>query len=318
MANREYKSDVFSMLLEDKRRALELYNAMAGTNYVDPEIVEICTLEKGVSLTIKNDASFIVNMDATLNIYEHQSTYNPNIPIRELIYFVTIIKDMVEDRYIYSRRLVKIPTPRFIVFYNGEEKRPEREVLRLSSAFKNQSGQPQLELMCTVYNINPGNNVQLMQVCHTLKEYMTFVGYVKDKLFKYGKTRDGYVRAVSEAIDYCIEENILKDFFLNRREEVQKAMIFDFTYEKQMENAKKEWYQDGKEEGREEGIEQGDKRRLVSQIIKKLGKHKSYDQIVDELEIEDTDIRKLYEVIVKHAPEYDMDAILQEYRQLEV
>lgn len=99
-------------------------------------------------------------------------------------------------------------------------------------------------------------------------------------------------------------------------------MIFDFTYEKQMENAKKEWYQDGKEEGREEGreegIEQGDKRRLVSQIIKKLGKHKSYDQIVDELEIEDTDIRKLYEVIVKHAPEYDMDAILQEYRQLEV
>lgn len=322
MANREYKSDVFSMLLEDKRRALELYNAMAGTSYVDPEIVEICTLEKGVSLTIKNDASFIVNMDATLNIYEHQSTYNPNIPIRELIYFVTIIKDMVEDRYIYSRRLVKIPTPRFAVFYNGEEKQPEREVLRLSSAFKNQSGQPQLELMCTVYNINPGNNVQLMQTCHTLKEYMMFVGYVKDKLFKYGKTRDGYARAVSEAIDYCIEENILKDFFLNRREEVQKAMIFDFTYEKQMENAKKEWYQDGKEEGREEGreegIEQGDKRRLVSQITKKLGKHKSYDQIVDELELEDTDIRKLYEIIVKHAPEYDMDAILQEYRQLEV
>ena len=106
--------------------------------------------------------------------------------------------------------------------------------------------------------------------------------------------------------------------FLNRREEVQKAMIFDFTYEKQKENAKKEWYQDGKEEGREEGLEQGDKRRLISQIVKKLGKHKSYDQIVDELEIEDTDIHKLYEIIVKHAPEYDMDAILQEYNQLQV
>ena len=326
MANREYKSDVFSMLLEDKCHALELYNAMAGTDYIDPDIVEICTLEKGVSLTIKNDASFIVNMDETLNIYEHQSTYNPNIPLRELIYFVTIIKDMVEDRYIYSRRLVKIPTPRFAVFYNGEENRPEQEVLKLSSAFKNQSVQPQLELMCTVYNISPGNNVQLMQTCHTLKDYTTFVEHVKDKLIEYGKTRDGYAQAVSDAIDHCIEENILKEFFLNRREEVQKAMIFDFTYEKQMENAKKEWYQDGKEEGRvegreegrEEGLEQGDKRRLVSQIVKKLGKNKSYDQIVDELEIEDTDIRKLYEIIVKHAPEYDMDVILQEYRQLEV
>ena len=311
MTNREYKSDVFSMLLEDKSRALELYNAMAGTNYKNPEMVELCTLEKGISLTIKNDASFIVNMDSTLNVYEHQSTYNPNIPLRELIYFVAIIKEMVDDRYIYSRRQVKIPTPRFAVFYNGDEKRPEQEVLYLSTAFENQTGQPQLELTCIVYNINPGNNAKLLQQCSTLKEYMIFVKCVKEKLQKYGKTREGYELAVDEAIDQCISENVLKDFFVNRREEVQKAMVFDFTYEKQMENAKKEWYQEGREEGREEG-----RRRLATQLVKKINKGKSYAQILDELELEDSDVHELYDVIAKYAPEYNMDAILKEYSQL--
>ena len=97
MANREYKSDVFSMLLEDRARALDVYNAMAGTAYTDLEIIEIHTLESGVSLTVHNDASFVVSMDSVLNIYEHQSTYNPNMPLRELIYFVTIIKKLVEN-----------------------------------------------------------------------------------------------------------------------------------------------------------------------------------------------------------------------------
>ena len=176
MANREYKSDVFSMLLEDRARALDVYNAMAGTAYTDPEIIEIHTLESGVSLTVHNDASFVVSMDSVLNIYEHQSTYNPNMPLRELIYFVTIIKKLVENRYLLSHKLVKIPTPKFAVFYNGDKNRPEREVLKLSDAYENQSDEPQLELMCTVYNINPGNNEDLKKRSQTLREYMIFAG----------------------------------------------------------------------------------------------------------------------------------------------
>ena len=172
MANREYKSDVFSMLLEDRARALDVYNAMAGTAYTDPEIIEIHTLESGVSLTVHNDASFVVSMDSVLNIYEHQSTYNPNMPLRELIYFVTIIKKLIENKYLLSHKLVKIPTPKFAVFYNGGETRPELEVLRLSDSYENQSDEPQLELMCTVYNINPGNNEDLKKRSQTLREYV--------------------------------------------------------------------------------------------------------------------------------------------------
>ena len=124
--NREYKSDVFSMLMQDKERALQLYNVMNDSNYQNPEAVEMTTLDGGISLSVRNDASFVV--DARLSIYEHQSTVCPNMPIRSLIYFSVILSDMLSDkkskkmigRNIYGKRLVKIPTPNIIVFYIGE------------------------------------------------------------------------------------------------------------------------------------------------------------------------------------------------------
>ncbi len=308
MANREYKSDVFSMLLEDRARALDVYNAMAGTAYTDPEIIEIHTLESGVSLTVHNDASFVVSMDSVLNIYEHQSTYNPNMPLRELIYFVTIIKKLVENRYLLSHKLVKIPTPKFAVFYNGDKNRPECEVLKLSDAYENQSGEPQLELICTVYNINPGNNEDLKKRSQTLREYMIFVGYVNENLAKAEKGGKDYETAIRDAVNRCIAEDVLKDFLLERGEDVQKIMMFDLTYEKQMENAKREWYKEGRTEGY---------RRLVTSIIKKFQKNKSLEQIADELEESIEDIQPIYDIVNKHAPEYDVDAITAEVLEVQ-
>ena len=308
MANREYKSDVFSMLLEDRARALDVYNAMAGTAYTDPEIIEIHTLESGVSLTVHNDASFVVSMDSVLNIYEHQSTYNPNMPLRELIYFVTIIKKLVENRYLLSHKLVKIPTPKFAVFYNGDKNRPEREVLKLSDAYENQSDEPQLELMCTVYNINPGNNEELKKRSQTLREYMIFVGYVNENLAKAKKSGKDYETAIRDAVNRCIAEDILKEFLLERGEDVQKIMMFDLSYEKQMENAKREWYKEGRTEGY---------RRLVTSIIKKFQKNKSLEQIADELEESIEDIQPIYDIVNKHAPEYDVDAITAEVLEVQ-
>ena len=312
MANREYKSDVFSMLLEDNARALDVYNAMAGTAYTDPEIIEIHTLESGVSLTVHNDASFVVSMDSVLNIYEHQSTYNPNMPLRELIYFVTIIKKLVENRYLLSHKLVKIPTPKFAVFYNGDRTRPEREVLKLSDAYENRSDEPQLELMCTVYNINPGKNEELKKRSQTLREYMIFVGYVNENLAKAKKGEKDYETAIRDAVNRCIAENILKDFLLERGEDVQKSMMFDLTYEKQMENAKREWYNDGVEEGRAEGYAKGAVHHLVTSVVKKVQKNKNLEQIADELEESVEDIQSIYDIVKKYAPEYDVDAITTE------
>ena len=139
--------------------------------------MEIYLLDKGVSLSIYNDASFILDMN--LSLYEHQSTYNPNVPLRNLFYIANLLQKLINKRDLYGSRLIKIPTPRFAVFYNGTDQRPEVEELRLSTAFENPMDEPEIELVCKVYNINQGKNVDLLEHCNVLKEYMFFVDRVR-------------------------------------------------------------------------------------------------------------------------------------------
>jgi hypothetical protein len=214
--NREYKSDVFSMLMEDKRNALELYNAVNGSDYADPDLIEMHTLDKGISLTVRNDAAFVLDMN--LSVYEHQSTVCPNMPVRELIYFTYILERMIKNRNIYGRSLVRIPIPRFAVFYNGQEDQPAQYDMRLSDAFEHHVEHPEIELICRVYNINFGYNKELLDKCPVLKEYMIFVDYVREnhKENDYENLQD----AIERAIDRCIEENVLRGFFMEHRSEV--------------------------------------------------------------------------------------------------
>ena len=222
IGNREYKSDVFSMLMEYGEYALDVYNALNRTDYTDPELVEIKTLEKGISLIIRNDAAFIIGTE--LNIYEHQSTYSKNMPLRSLIYFSEIIKSYLKDKDIYRRKLVSIPRPHFIVFYNGSDERPEVEVQRLSESYEHDEDIP-IELKCTVYNINPDNNDNLKSESYVLNGYTIFVEKVKENI----KIEDE--EAILHAIEYCIENDILKAFFEANKDEVLKNMTLDMTFE---------------------------------------------------------------------------------------
>jgi hypothetical protein len=241
--NREYKSDVFSMLMEDKRNALELYNAVNGSDYTDPELVEMQTLDKGISLTVRNDAAFVLDMN--LSVYEHQSTICPNMPIRELIYFTYIVERLIRKRNIYGKSLVRIPIPRFAVFYNGQEDQPEQYDMRLSDAFERHVENPEIELICKVYNINFGHNKELLDKCPVLKEYMTFVDYVREnhKENDYENLQD----AIERAIDRCIEENVLREFFMEHRSEVVKVMQLDYTFDRQIMLEREEGIREEKE-----------------------------------------------------------------------
>ena len=129
--NSEYKSDVFSMLMENPVNALALYNALNDSSYTDPDMVEMCTLDKGISLSIRNDAAFV--LDSNLSLYEHQSTVCPNMPIRNLIYFTNLVEPLIRKRNLYGRSLIKIPTPKFAIFYNGEEEQPSAVPLTVVS-----------------------------------------------------------------------------------------------------------------------------------------------------------------------------------------
>ena len=265
--NREYKSDVISMMLQIPEYALDVYNAMNDSVYTDPDMIQIMRLENGISLSVRNDASFFISN--YLNLYEHQSTYSPNAPLRFLIYLTSLLKKMIRKRDLYSRKRVQIATPHFAVFYNGTEKRPEKEVIKLSDAFINHTDTPEIELTVTVYNINPNNNTQLLEKSEVLRGYMIFVNRVRENLEHQKKIAQNAPEydeaayeedlevAINEAIDYCVKHHIMEEFFRENRNEVTKSMVLDYTWERREELIRAEEYEDGKREGYAAGISQG-------------------------------------------------------------
>ena len=303
--NREYKSDVFSMLMEDKANALEVYNALNGSAFTDPEVVEIVQLEKGVSLSIRNDASYIIDMNFCL--YEHQSTYNMNMPLRSMIYFVNALDDWLKENGhdLFGRKRIMIPTPHFVVFYNGVEKRQEYEEMRLSQSFYHQMEEPEIELVCKAYNINPQNNQELKRKSTVLAGYTYFVEKVRENQ----KKNMNLAEAIDAAIEDCIQNHILEDFFRSRKDEVRKMTHLDYTWEKREKLIRKEEYEDGRAAGRAEGRAEG-RVKLISLIIKKVQRGKDLLFIADAVEEPVEVIQPIYEAVVA-APGADAEQIYE-------
>ena len=305
--NREFKSDVFSMLMEDKVNALSVYNVLNGTNFTDPDELEIHTLDKGVSLTVRNDAAFVV--DAALSIYEHQSSVCPNMPVRNLIYYTTIISKLIKKKNIYGKKLIKIPMPKFAVFYNGEQDQPDEYDMKLSDAFEKRTENPELELVCKVYNINFGKNKQLLEKCKVLREYMIFVDYVR--YYHKEQEYDDLATAINRAIDRCIEEDVLADFLRENRSEVVKVTQLDYTFDRQImlerEDAREEGRQEGRTEGRAEGRQEGQQEgstKKAKKIAQKMLKaNKPLEEIMEFTELSMDELGKLAEETLGTADE---------------
>ena len=125
--NRLYKSRIFAMLYSDRKDLLDLYNAVSGKHYEDPELLEINTLENAIYMSMHNDLSFLI--DSRLSLYEHQSTYSPNLPLRYLFYISDLYSGMTKDENLYGTKCIQIPTPQFVIFYNGSQEQPDRKIL---------------------------------------------------------------------------------------------------------------------------------------------------------------------------------------------
>ena len=303
--NREYKSDVFSMLMENKSYALEVYNALNHSDYKNPEEVEIIRLERGISLSIRNDASFLIDMN--MSFYEHQSTYNPNMPLRSAIYYVNTLEDWLRKKNLdlFSRKRIQVPTPHFVVFYNGTEKRPEYEEMKLSEAFCHKTDEPGIEVRCRVYNINPDNNRTLKERSAVLEGYTYFV----EKVRTYQKGNMSLEEAVDRAIEDCIENHVLEDFVRDRKDEVKKMTHLDYTWEKREQMIRKEEFEEGMEQGIEQGVEQGRVQRLTEQVCSKLKKGKTPEEIADALEEPVENIQKICRIAEQYAPEYPAEDV---------
>ena len=270
--SRTYKATVFAMLFQDKEHLLELYNAVSGKHYTDPEMLEINTLENAIYMAMKNDLSFII--DARLSLYEHQSTYSPNLPFRFLLYIANLFSSMTKDANLYGTKPIELPSLRFIVFYNGLEEQPDRKILRLSDLYTIKE-EYSLELKAVMLNVNSGHNKELMKMSHTLWEYAEYTARVR----KHAEEME-LAEAVERAIEECIKEGILKEFLEKNRAEAKNMSIFEYDQEKHMRQEREEAW----EEGNREGLAKGRRNMLCDQIQKKRQKGKSVAEIAEELE----------------------------------
>ena len=212
--NRKYKDRLFCTLFsQDKDALLQLYNALHATSYTDSSQLTVVTLDNIIYMKMVNDLAFVIT--GVLNLYEHQSTYNPNMPLRFLLYIAEEYDALIQqqDADIYGDRLVSLPTPQCVVFYNGDRDMADEELLHLSDAFQNREVLADLELTVHLRNINPGHNRTLMTQCRKLWEYSTLVSRVKDNMAA-GMTRE---TAVEGAVQYCLEQGILTDFLKANR-----------------------------------------------------------------------------------------------------
>lgn len=241
--NRIYKDRLYKMILNDKSELLKLYNAINGTHYDDPAMLTITTLDNAIYMTMENDLSFIIDM--RLALYEQQSTVNPNLPLRFLMYITDIYSAYTKDMNIYGSKKVQIPLPSFVIFYNGVKSQPDRTEFLLSELFHPTTDQPALELKAVMLNINKGHNQELMNACHTLRDYSEYVARIRTYSAEMPLTD-----AVEKAITECIHENILRDFLLKNRAEAKAMSIYEYDEEKTLRMFREEGYEDGERNGK--------------------------------------------------------------------
>ena len=307
----KFKDNVFCMLYRDKKNLLELYNALNNSAYTNVDDLQVTTLNGGSYMKYKNDASFLLCM--SLYMFEQQSSKNPNMPLRFLHYVSDVFRELFSNSMLHRRSMIKIPVPHFVTFYNGLEKWIEDEdEIRLSHMYEIPTDNPELELKVRVININ--KDVHILNKCKTLRDYMTFVNKVR---FKMGVEGDNVRIAVTEAMNECIDEDILVDFFEQHREEVVEVSIYDYDEEEVRRVLAEEYAQEYaqkvakevSEKAFAEGEQSGRQLNLINQVIKKVKKSKTLETIASELEEEEADIKPIYEAVVSSAPDYDINVI---------
>ena len=288
---RNHKDTLFRMIFSTRENLLSLYNAVNHSHYTDASELEIVTLKNAVYMNMKNDQAFLLDMQ--LNLYEHQSTWNPNMPLRFLMYVAKEYQMLVRNQTLYASALVKVPTPHFVVFYNGETEQEAETILRLSHSFQQKTDKPELELMVRVLNINLDKKQEVLEACQLLKEYMLLV----NKIRRYTDEYQDINQAVEQAVTECIEENILADFLRKNRAEAIEMCIFEYDDKREKELIRKSEYAEGMKEGERIGREAGKKEEAerIFNIYQLFRANYTENQIKEKLGMNVEEVRKILE-----------------------
>ena len=267
--NREYKSSVFSLLFSDPDLLRELYSTLEGIDLPPDVPITINTLHDVLFRSRINDISFEIGGKQVI-LYEHQSTINPNMALRILMYISRLYEKIIADnKNLYTTQLIRIPRPEFIVLYNGKAPFPDEKVNKLSDAFEKsdflgmpEKGNPALELAVRVININQGRNEKIVQKCKVLAQYSAFVAKAREFEEIY-KDRE---EALKQAVLYCRDNDILKEFFEKHGTEVLNMLYTEWN----QEDALAVHYAEGMEMGIEKGMEKSQKEIAKNALTKGL------------------------------------------------
>lgn len=258
--NREHKDSVFVDLFYSDETAkgnlLSLYNALHGTDLADEKLIRKMKVEDVLYMNFRNDLSAVINSES-LGILEHQSTVNPNMPLRLLLYVGRAYEQLVDKDARYRTKLVKIPTPEFYIFYNGKKEFPAEQVLCLSDAFMKPPGGNSVELAVKVININTSKAHGILKKCRVLQEYSLFIDAVR----KYEKEENGMKKAIEE----CIREGILSEYLKRKGSEVRNMLVAEYDYETDVRTKQEEAKQEGMEQEKIETV-----RRMLKMGIANL------------------------------------------------
>lgn len=265
--NRQHKDRLFRFIFQEKSALLSLYNAINRSDYTDPESLEIYTMENYVYMGMKNDVSFLI--DWNMNVFEHQSTYNPNMPLRGFLYMSAMFKKFIKlNRLdIYGSKEIKLPIPRYYVFYNGTRKLEDEVILALTDSmpFENAKEISCAEFRAHLVNINDGHNPKMMERCPLLREYAIFVEDIRNNMALGMEHRD----AIVQATDVCINKGgLLSDILQGHKAEVTDMLLTEYDEAFHIASEK----EISREEGRQEEKAKTEREKQRADAAEKLAR----------------------------------------------
>lgn len=268
-SNIKYRDRLFVWLFgkeERKQNILELYNALNHTHYKDVYSLEINTIENAVYITMHNDVSFLIE-ETMMNLWEEQSTPNPNMPVRGLLYLAQLYSEYIEKNKLnlYGESKFMLPAAQYVVFYLGEKDAPDRMEMKLADSFPAR-GQldftPCIDMTALMLNVNVGHNSELLEACRILREYSEMVRIVREY------TAGGLDTevAISKAVEECIRNNILREELREHKAEVIGMLLAQYDENKIRELFVAEGEAKGRAEGQAEGEAKGKVIELASLV----------------------------------------------------
>ena len=279
------KDSVFTLLFSEIGNIRKLYQSLHddADSYLDEDF-KIVTLENAIINGQYNDLGFTVK-DKLIILVEAQSTFNPNMGVRLLMYIAKSYHDyIVENKLnIFGERLIKLPMPEFIVVYSGTAKQNVNEI-RLSDCFE--AGiTPNIELIVKVIkkdNVKSG----------ILQEYLSFCDMYSINV-KCKKTAAERLSGLRQVIHECIKKGILREFLKKHQKEVEDMMMTVIPPEQALEFIKLEEYNKGVEEGEARGVEQGKLTASLNFARNMLKNNYSIESIMEITGLSRAEIEKL-------------------------